>query len=52
VFAESKPQCINISLPDIFIERIDNHVKQPASGYRDRSHFHAVAARHGLTSRG
>lgn len=47
---EGKPQRINISLPDVLIERIDNHVKQPASGYRDRSHFLAVAARHELTA--
>ncbi|MEL4012811.1 type II toxin-antitoxin system HicB family antitoxin [Dryocola clanedunensis] len=48
---EGKPQRINISLPDVLIERIDNHVKQPASGCRDRSHFLAVAARHELTSK-
>ena len=45
---EGKPQRINISLPDALLERIDNRVKQPASGYRDRSHFLAVAARHEL----
>ena len=46
---EGKQQRINISLPDALLERIDNRVKQPASGYRDRSHFLAVAARHELT---
>jgi Arc/MetJ-type ribon-helix-helix transcriptional regulator len=46
---EGKQQRINISLPDTLLERIDNRVKQPASGYRDRSHFLAVAARHELT---
>jgi Arc/MetJ-type ribon-helix-helix transcriptional regulator len=45
---EGKPQRINISLPDALLERIDNRVKQPSSGYRDRSHFLAVAARHEL----
>lgn len=44
-----KQQRINISLPDTLLERIDNRVRQPASGYRDRSHFLAVAARHELT---
>lgn len=46
---EGKQQRINISLPDALLERIDNRVQQPASGYRDRSHFLAVAARHELT---
>lgn len=46
---EGKQQRINISFPDALLERIDNRVKQPASGYRDRSHFLAVAARHELT---
>ncbi len=45
---EGKQQRINISFPDALLERIDNHVKQEASGYRDRSHFLAVAARHEL----
>ena len=45
---EGKQQRINISLPDALLERIDNRVKQPSSGYRDRSHFLAVAARHEL----
>lgn len=45
---EGKQQRINISLPDALLERIDNRVQQPASGYRDRSHFLAVAARHEL----
>lgn len=42
---ESKPQRINISLPDTLIKRIDNAVKGDPS-YRDRSHFLAEAARH------
>ena len=45
---EGKQQRINITLPDTLLMRIDNRVKQPSSGYRDRSHFLAVAARHEL----
>ncbi|MGK7246798.1 type II toxin-antitoxin system HicB family antitoxin [Buttiauxella agrestis] len=45
---EGKQHRINITLPDTLLMRIDNRVKQPSSGYRDRSHFLAVAARHEL----
>ncbi|WP_435927819.1 type II toxin-antitoxin system HicB family antitoxin [Dryocola sp. BD613] len=46
---EGKPQRININLPDALLQRIDSRVKKADSGYRDRSHFLAVAARHELT---
>lgn len=42
---EGKPKRINISLPDVLIQRIDNQVKSSAGLYRDRSHFLAVAAK-------
>lgn len=47
---EGKQQRINITLPDALLHRIDDRVKQAFSGYRDRSHFLAVAARHELTA--
>lgn len=43
---EGKPKRINISLPDVLIQRIDNRVKASSGHYRDRSHFLAVAAKH------
>lgn len=39
-----KQKRINITLPDILINRIDNVVKSPNSFYRDRSNFLAEAA--------
>lgn len=45
---EGKQLRINITLPDSLLLRIDTRVKQETSGYRDRSHFLAVAARHEL----
>lgn len=39
-----KQKRINITLPDILIDRIDNAVKAPNSFYRDRSNFLAEAA--------
>ena len=39
-----KQKRINITLPDILIDRIDNVVKAPNSFYRDRSNFLAEAA--------
>lgn len=39
-----KQKRINITLPDILIDRIDNAVKSPNSFYRDRSNFLAEAA--------
>jgi hypothetical protein len=45
---EGRQQRINITLPDTLLHRIDNRVKRAFSGYRDRSHFLAVAARHEL----
>ncbi|VEB95478.1 Uncharacterised protein [Cedecea lapagei] len=49
---EGKQQRLNITLPDALLRRIDSRVKQPSSGYRDRSHFLAVAARNELLSAG
>ena len=43
---EGKPKRINISIPDILIQRIDDHVKHSAGRYKDRSDFIAIAARH------
>ena len=39
-----KQKRINITLPDILINRIDNAVKAPNSFYKDRSNFLAEAA--------
>ncbi|WP_227318254.1 type II toxin-antitoxin system HicB family antitoxin [Cedecea davisae] len=49
---EGKQLRLNIMLPDALLRRIDSRVKQPSSGYRDRSHFLAIAARHELQSAG
>ncbi|HGY9579201.1 type II toxin-antitoxin system HicB family antitoxin [Vibrio harveyi] len=43
---EGKPKRINISLPDVLIQRIDDHVKHSSGRYKDRSDFLATAARH------
>ncbi len=40
---------MNISLPDTFIQYIDNCVKESLAQYRDQSHFLAEAARHELS---
>lgn len=45
-----KQKRINITLPDILINRIDNAVKSPDSVYKDRSNFLAEAAIKELSS--
>ncbi len=45
-----KQKRINITLPDILIDRIDNAVKAPNSYYKDRSNFLAEAAINELSS--
>ena len=42
---EGKPKRINISIPDVLIQRIDDYVKHSAGRYKDRSDFLANAAR-------
>lgn len=42
---EGKPKRINISIPDVLIQRIDDYVKHSAGRYKDRSDFLATAAR-------
>lgn len=43
---EGKPKRINVSLPDVLIKRIDDHVKHSSGRYKDRSDFIAIAARY------
>ena len=42
---EGKPKRINISIPDVLVQRIDDYVKHSAGRYKDRSDFIASAAR-------
>ena len=42
---EGKPKRINISIPDVLIQRIDDYVKHSSGRYKDRSDFIASAAR-------
>lgn len=41
-----KPKRYNVSLPPVFVERVDSFWKSHASQYRDRSDFFAKAAEH------